>query len=62
MHRACVKMTSRVGKYESSYILTRARAVLADEVGVSAAVRAMIIGAGVSVKRADVTSGLLCSM
>ena len=42
------------------HIRTRARAVLADEVGVAAAASAMTVGAGASVKRADATSGLLC--
>ena len=43
-----------------AHILTRARAVLKDEVGVAAAVSAKTVGAGASVKRADATSVLLC--
>ena len=43
-----------------AHILTRARAVLTDEVCVAAAVSSMTVGAGASVKRADATSGLLC--
>ena len=43
-----------------AHIMTRARAVRTDEVGVAAAVSAMTVGAGASVKRADATSGLLC--
>ena len=43
-----------------AHILTKARAVLTDEVGVAAAVSAMTVGAGASVKRADATSEMLC--
>ena len=43
---------------EIDQILPRARAVLIDEVGVAAAVSAMTVGAGASVKRAGAT--LLC--
>ena len=52
---------SRMDELPLANILTRARAVLTDEVGVAAAVSAMTVGAGASVKRADATSGLLCS-
>ena len=48
---------SRMEEMPIDQILTRARAVLADEVGVAAAVSAMT-GAGASVKRANST--LLC--
>ena len=48
---------SRMDEMPIDQILTRARAVLADEVGVAAAVSAMT-GAGASVKRANST--LLC--
>ena len=51
---------SRMDKLPLAHILTRARAVLTDEVGVAAAVSAMTVGAGASVKRADATSVLLC--
>ena len=51
---------SRMDELPLAYILTRARAVLTDEVGVAAAVSAMTVGAGASVKRADATSELLC--
>ena len=50
---------SRMDELPLVHILTRARAVLADEVGVAAAVRAGTVGADASVKRADTT--LLCS-
>ena len=51
---------SRMDELPLAHILTRARAVLTDEVGVAAAVSAMTVGAGASVKRADATSELLC--
>ena len=51
---------SRMDKLPLAHILTRARAVLTDEVGVAAAVSAMTVGAGASVKRVYATSGLLC--
>ena len=51
---------SRMDELPLAHILTRARAVLTDEVGVAAAVSAMTVGAGASVKRADATSVLLC--
>ena len=51
---------SRMDELPLARILTRARAVLTDEVSVAAAISAMIIGADASVKLADVTSGLLC--
>ena len=51
---------SRMDELPLAHILTRARAVLTDEVGVAAAVNAMTVGAGASVKQADATSGLLC--
>ena len=51
---------SRMDELPLDPILTRARAVLTYEVGVAAAVSAMTVGAGASVKRADATSGLLC--
>ena len=51
---------SRVDELSLARILTRARAVLADEVSVAAAISAMTIGADASVKLADVTSVLLC--
>ena len=51
---------SRMGELPLAHILTRARAVLTDQVGVAAAVGAMAIGADASVKRDDVTAGLLC--
>ena len=44
--------------YHEFRALPRARAVLIDEVGVAAAVSAMTVDAGASVKRADAT--LLC--
>ena len=52
---------SRMDELPLAHILTRGRAVLTDEVGLAAAVSAMTVGAGASVKRADATSGLLCS-
>ena len=51
---------SRMDELPLAHILTRARAVLTDEVGVAAAVSAMTVGVGASVKRADATSELLC--
>lgn len=51
---------SRMDELPIDQILTRARAVLTDEVGVAAAVSAVRIGAGAPVKRTAVTSGLLC--
>ena len=51
---------SRMDELPLAHILTRARAILTDEVGIAAAVSAMTVGAGASVKRADATSGLLC--
>ena len=51
---------SRMDELQLAHILTRARAVLTDEVGIAAAVSAMTVGAGTSVKRADATSELLC--
>ena len=51
---------SRMDELPLARILTRARAVLTDEVGVAAAVSAMTVGAGASVKRVDVRSGSLC--
>ena len=53
-------MMSRMDELPLAHILTKARAVLTDEVGVAAAGSAMAVGAGASVKRADATSGLLC--
>ena len=59
--RQLLRVGSRMDELPLAHILTRARAVLTDEVGVAAAVSAMtIIGADASVKRAGVTSGLLC--
>ena len=49
---------SRMDELPLAHILTRARAVLADEVGVAAAVSAMTVGVSASVKRADATSEL----
>ena len=49
---------SRMYELPIDQILMRARAVLTDEVGVSAAVSAMTIGAGAPVKQTDAT--LLC--
>ena len=51
---------SRMDELPLAHILTRARAVLTDDVGVAAAVSAMPVGADASVKRADATSVLLC--
>ena len=51
---------SQMDELPLAHSLTRARAILTDEVGVAAAVSAMTVGAGASVKRADATSGLLC--
>ena len=47
---------SRMDELPLAHILTRARAVLTDEVGVAAAVSPMTVGSGASVKRADATS------
>ena len=59
--RQLLRVGSRMDELSHAHILTRARAVLTDEVGVAAAVSTMtIIGADASVKRAGVTSGLLC--
>ena len=49
---------SRMDELPLAHILTRARAVLTDEIGVAADVSAMTIGPDASVKRADAT--LLC--
>ena len=49
---------SRMDELPLAHILTRAREVLMDDVCVAAAVSAMTVGAGASVKRADAT--LLC--
>ena len=51
---------SRMDELPLAHILTRARAVLTDEVGAATAVSAMTVGAGASVKRAEATSVLLC--
>ena len=51
---------SRMDELPLAHILTRARAVLTDEVGVAAAVSAMTVGAGASVKITYATSELLC--
>ena len=53
--RQLLRVGSRMDELPLANILTRARAVLTDEVGVSA----MTIGADASVKRVGVTSGLL---
>ena len=62
--RDTVKQLLRAGspmdELPLAHILTRARALLTDEVGVAAAVSAMTVGTGAPVKRADATSGLLC--
>ena len=50
---------SRMDELPLVHILTRARAVLTDEVSVAAAVSAVTVGADASVKRADAT--VLCS-
>ena len=55
-----LRVGSRMDELSHAHILTRARAVLTDEVGVASAVSAMTIGADASVKRAGVTAGLLC--
>ena len=51
---------SRMDELPLAHILTRAKAILTDEVDVATAVSAMTVGAGASVKRADATSVLLC--
>ena len=56
--RQLLRAGSRMDELPLAHILTRARAVLTDEVGVAAAVSAMTVGTGASVKRADTT--LLC--
>ena len=48
--RQLLRAGSRMGELPHAHILTRARAVLTDEVGVAAAVSAMTVGAGASVK------------
>ena len=53
-----MRARSRMDELPLAHIL--ARAVLTDEVGVAAAVSAMTVAAGASVKRADATSELLC--
>ena len=56
--RQLLRAGSRMYELPLAHILTRARAVLTDEVGIAAAVSAMAIGPDASVKRADAT--LLC--
>ena len=56
--RQLLRPGSRMDELPFVHILTRARALLTDEVGVAVAVSAMAVGAGASVKRADAT--LLC--
>ena len=53
--RQLLRAGSRMDELPHAHILTRARAVLTDEVGVAAAVSTMTVGAGASVKRANAT-------